>query len=472
MKKTDSIHRLICMIILIAMCIFPVAAVETEDLSISEGIHSVDAGRSVLGSEQRVENAECAILYETGTDTLMYAWNADAKMHPASLVKIMTAFITVEKGNLSDLVTVKEEVIDTIPYDAVSSDLQADEVLSLEDLLYCMMVDSGNDAAAVIADHISGSQDAFVVLMNQYAQELGCTATQFMNVHGLHHAEQYTTARDMCRILRAALKNERFVQVFTTVNHTVGATNKSPERTMTTANYLMSKPDGMVIYFDKRVIGGRTGVAEDGGRCLAACAESNGLQFISIIMGSKTVYEEDGRTIRTIGGFKETSALLDIGFNGYKSVQILYDGQVLTHRPVINGSNNVILGAQKSISTVLPENATMGDLSYKYYDLNPQISSPVKTGDKMSHLQIWYGNICVAQSDLVAMNTVNSADIQNFTIPNSTSADYISVIIAVISVAVACIAVFYVIVRIRRGLRKAAANKRSKRYRRYRRRNR
>ena len=472
MKKTGMKYRLICLFIVISLCVFPATAEQAEDLSVTSGSHSVDASKSVLGSQQLVDNVASAFLYETKTDTLMYAWNPDAKMFPSSLVKIMTAYIAVEKGNLADSVTVRRDVIDTVPIDAVSSELQEDEVLSLEDLLYCMMVDSANDAAAVIADYISGSQDAFVALMNQYAQDLGCNATQFMNVHGLHHAEQYTTARDMCRILRAALKNEYFVEIFSTVNHTVAATNKSEERAMTTGNFLMSKPDGMEIYFDERVTGGRTGVAEDGGRCLAACAQSNGLQLISIVMGSKSVYEKDGYSVRSYGGFKETSALLDVGFDGYKTAQILYDGQVLAHRPVVNGSNHVVLGVRESASTVLPENISFSDLSFKYTDLTAQISSPVEAGETLSHVQIWYGNLCVGQADLIAMNTVKPMEVQNPQVSDPGSADYLPVIITIIVIILGCLALVFATVYIRRKLHSAAAKKRSQRYRRYRRRSR
>lgn len=472
MKITYMTHRLICIFMIFLMCIFPVTAEQAENLAVSSGTHSIEAGKSVLSSDQLITNAESVILYEMKTDTLMYSWNADAKMYPASLVKIMTALIAVEKGNLSDLVTVKKDVIDTIPFDAVSSGLQPDEMISLKDLLYCMMVGSGNDAAAVIADYISGNQETFISLMNQYAQELGCNGTQFMNVHGLHHDDQYTTARDMCRILRKALENSDFSAVFSAVKYTVSATNKSAERTMVTSNYLMSMPDGMELYFDSRVTGGRTGVTTDGTRCLAASAENNGLQLISIVMGSESVYNDGESVARIYGGFKETTELLDLGFNGYKTVQVLYDGQILTQRPVVDGNNNVILGAKKSMSAVLPADITMENLSVKYFDLNAQISAPINMGDVLSQVQIWYGDICVAQADLVAMNTVRSVNVQNAQVSGEPPTDYISIIITIIIIAIACAAVFFAVVYIRGRLHKAAARKRSQRYRRYRRRSR
>lgn len=472
MKITSTLRAILCLMLILSICVTPVTADPNTDLSVENGCHSMDAKISILGSQQLITNVETAILYETQTQTLLYAWNPDLKMHPASLVKIMTALIAVEGGNLSDQVTVKADVINTVPVDAVSSELQPDEVLTLEDLLYCMMIDSANDAAAVIADYLSGSQDAFVVEMNRYAQELGCTSTQFKNVHGLHHQEQYTTARDMGKILAAALENEDFEKVFSTVNHTVAATNKSEERTMTTGNYLMSKPDGMEIYFDSRVTGGRTGVSEDGSRCLAACAESNGLQLISIVMGSKSVYKEDGYTVRSYGGFKETSSLFDFGFDGYMAAQVLYENQILTQRPVVDGSNDVVLGAKASAFTVLPEGVTTAELSFKYSDLNAQINAPVEQGEMLSHVQIWYGSICVGQADLFAMNSVKTVSADQRPMDTGDNSDYSSIILIAVLILIATAAIVLFVRYLVRGAQRAAAIKRSRRYRRNRRRSR
>ncbi len=478
MKKTGVISLLLIFLILVGCLYLPVQGEEntdnsaTADLSVFSGTHSIDASLTVLGNHQITDNAKSVILYETNTDTLMYGYNQDEKVYPSSLVKILTALIAIENGDLSQLITVREDVLDTVPIDAVSAELLPDEVISLENLLYCMMVDSANDAAAVIADHVSGSQEAFVSEMNRYAAELGCTSTNFINVHGLHHEEQYTTVRDMCRILSTAVENETFYKIFSTVNYTVPATNLSAERVMTTGNFMMSKPDGMEIYFDDRVTGGRTGMTEDGGRCLAVCAESNGMQLISILMGAKSVYADDGYNTRIYGSFKETSAILDAGFNGYKIAQILFENQVLTQRPVINGVNQVFLGTKASASTILPENVSSADLSYRYEDLQPQFSPPITSGQLLSHVQVWFGNICVAQGDLFALNDVKSVDDTIYKTPIDVKTDYLTIGLHVLLIIIAAAFFVFVIVRIVRKIRSTAEKKRSRRYRRYRRRSR
>lgn len=483
MKKTSVISLILCAIILVGCIKFPVYGQEntenssTVDLSVSSGTHSVDASISVLGDQQITDNAKSVILYETKTETLMYGYNLDEKVFPSSLVKILTALIAIEKGDLTQVITIREDVLNTVPIDAVSAELLPGEMISLENLLYCMMVGSANDAAAVIADHISGSQDAFVDEMNRYAADLGCTSSNFVNVHGLHHEEQYTTTRDLCRILAAAIKNETFYTIFSTVNYTVPPTNLSPEeRVMTTGNYMMSKPDGMETYYDERVTGGRTGVNEDGGRCLAVCAESNGMQLISILMGAKSVYADDGYNTQIYGSFKETSAILDAGFDGFKIAQILFENQVLTQRPVVNGVNQVFLGTNVSASTILPENITSADLSYRYEDVYPQLAPPVMSGQLLSYVQVWYGNICVAQSELYALNEVRSVDDAIFQPPVSEEKDVLGIVIRIVLVVLAVAAIVFVVLFLLRRVRTRAltnaAKKRSRRNRRNRRRSR
>lgn len=463
--------------VLLLFCYFTVPALGDEiagspNLSVASGSHSLDAQFPLLGMQEQVKNAKSIVLYELNTKTLLYTWNADAQMYPASLVKIMTALIAVEKGKMDDVVVVKKSVIDTIPYDAMSADLQADEVLSLEELLYCMLVDSANDAAAVIADHISGSQDAFVQEMNNYAQALGCTGTQFVNAHGLHNDQQYTTARDMAKILEKAMGNEIFTTIYSTINYTIAATNKSEERILSSGNFLMNTVDGMEIYYDTRVSGGRTGVTTSGDRCLAVTAEDSGLKVISILMGAESEYVENGYAVKSFGGFNETKKLLDLAFSGLKPAQVLYDGQILTQYSVIGGDSKVYAGVNISASTVLPDNITEQDLSYRYTNLSEELNAPIDAGQKLSDVQVWYGGLCVAQAELYAMNSVHPLGTNvNAEVNDGMSSGWIWVIVVVIIVALlaACaVLVLYLIGRIRI----ISARNRSKRYRRGRRRSR
>lgn len=430
--------------------------------------HGLDATGTLLGSQKLIDNAKAAFLYEATSETVMYGMNADEKMYPASLVKIMTALIAVQQGELSQTVIVTENAISALPVDAVSVDLVAGEQITLEDLLYCLLVGSANDAAVVIAEHISGSQNGFVQLMNQVAQEIGCTGTQFTNAHGLHNDDQYTTARDAVRILDAAMKNDAFRSVFTTVKHTVPATNKSAERSLGTNNSLMDTSSK--LYYDSRVIGGRTGVTGDGRRCIATAAEANGMLLLSVVMGSETEYQEDGYSAIRVGGYHETTALLDAGFDGNKSAQILFPNQALTQLYVENGENDVVLGPKLSVSAVLPESVTSADLSLRYADV--ELRAPITAGEKVSSVQVWHGNMCVAEADLYAMNSVGLADSVKVVEAVEKNNGFWLTLLWIVLITVGGAAVILLFVRSAGRIRLFLTKMRSKRYRRSRRRSR
>lgn len=401
MKKFCTVILIVVMLI----CIYPVSAVENaSDASVMNGCNTLDSQVTFLGSEKKIENVISAVLYETTTNTLMYCDNADEQLPPSSLVKILTALIAIENGNLTEAVTVREDVLATLPKDAKVVELVVGEVLTVEDLIYCMMVGSGNDAAVVLADHIMGNQQAFVDEMNRYAAELGCTNTNFTNVHGLHDINQYTSARDMARILAYAIQNEEFCLAFGDVYYNVPATNKVNIRYLATDNYLLND-DQVMIYYDERVKGSRTGVANDRTRCLATVAEDDGLTYVSIVMGSESQYEADGYSVKVFGGYDETIQLLNLGFEGYKTAQVLHDGQVMLQSKVQNGDADVSIGTHDSAFSVIPSSVDAEGLEYRYVDQTPLVA-PIEKGQKLSSVQVWCYGVCIAQKDLYALNSV------------------------------------------------------------------
>lgn len=475
MKFSSFFKYIISGILLLAMFCIPVCAdaiPDAEDLSVSQGSHSADGKVTLLGNEQLVKNCQAAVLFDVNSDTMLYAWNADVRVEPASLVKIMTAWIAVEEGNLSDVVVVDQQVLDTISEDATMVYLQDEEVLTLKDLLYCMMVGSGNDAAAVIAQHMCGSQQAFVELMNTYAANVGCLDTKFMNAHGLYHPDQYTTGRDVVRILDAALEHEEFRNVFGAIYYTVPQTNEYEERILTSKNYLMNADD-MEIYYDKRVTGGRTGVTNDGNRCIASTAKMGNLEVICLILGSGSEYMEDDYAIRSFGGFAETTELLNHCMPGFKRTQVLYEGQIFRKIEVVNGDSALMLGADRTVSTVLPENVVEGNLIYQYSDDFTELKAPIEKGQKLSSVQVWYNGVCLAQSDLYAMNSVSVAQPM---IVRGGEGNWWSSVLPVIGYGVLILAAFlvawFLLRRVISRLRRASSRNKSRRYRQSRKRSR
>ena len=396
-----------CLLVLYLLCALPVSASQIpDDVSVASGSNSLDGQVPILGSQLINGNMKSAILYDVNSDTIMYAYDADEKLPPSSLLKILTALIAIEKGTLTDAVTVQESVLATLDPDAAKVKLAVDEVVTVKDLIYCMMVASGNDAAVVLADHVLGSQDAFVAEMNHYAAELGCLNTNFTNVHGLHDENQYTTARDVARILEKALENQTFCEVFGARYYTVPETNKSAERKLSSQNYLLNNDDD-INYYDERVKGSRTAVANDRSRSIASVAEVNDMKLLCIVMGAGSKYEDDGYTVRVYGGYNETKKILDVAFDGYKTAQLLFPNQVLMQKPVMNGNSDVSIGTNSASFSVIPENDLEGGLVYRYVNEKP-LTAPIEKGSHVSTLQIWCGNVCVAQTDLFALNRVNT----------------------------------------------------------------
>ncbi len=472
MKRLALLCLSLCLVFVFLANVFYVSAEKNEiDNTVINGAHSVDGMVPMLGSDRLVNNVQTAIVYETKSQTLMHAFNVDEQIYPASLVKILTALIVVEQATLSDIVTIAESTLQTVASDAVTADLLPNEMMTVEDLLYCMMVGSANDAAAVLAEYVSGTQSAFVEEMNHFATELGCKQTNFTNVHGLHDELQISTTRDMARILAKALKNETFCKVFGAVYYKVPATNLSEERSLSTGNYLMNN-DSVQIYHDSRVTGGRTAVTSSGYRSIATSAEDNGMQLVCIITGAQSVYKDDGYTVQTFGGYNETSMLLNSGFEGFVAKQVVYAGQTMNQYPVENGTSDVIAGANDSVYTVLPNDIGMENLDYRVVKKTDVITAPVEKGQVLSALEVWYGNVCVAHIDLCAMNDVKI--IQNQIVDIAKKSDnfsWKSVLITVFSVVIA-ISVFWIVIQAAKRVRRVAKRNRSRQHRKNRRRSR
>lgn len=394
------------MLVLVSLLLAAVPAHGAQtDQSVVSGCHSVDAAVALSDDGQIAETAKAAIVYELTSDTMIYAWNPDIRIYPSSMVKLMTALVALENGNLEDKVVVTKRALSYVAVGSVSAKLVAGEELTLEDLLYCLMTASANDAAAVIAEHIGGTQDKFIKMMNDRAAELGCTGTNYTNVHGLHDEGMYTTARDICRLLDYALDNPVFKEMFSAVSYTVPATNKSEEREIVTSNDMMN-PDKRK-YYDERVTGGKTGATDEAGRCLAATAQSGSMELLTIVMGAEPIYEENGISLIRFGSFEETEVLLDYTVEKYAFRQVFFEGQTINQIPVENGENSVVTRPAKTASTVLPVELDETRLTWIYGETAGVISAPVAEGQVISSVQVWYGAKCLAQADLVAANAVN-----------------------------------------------------------------
>lgn len=379
------------------------ASASNDNPAVYNGCHSVDATLTLSDEEKLVETSKAVVLYELNSGTMLYTLNPDGKVYPTSMVKMMTALVALEYGNLDDVVTVSRKVLNEVPIGILGMDMKAGEEITLRDLLYANMVQSATDASVVIANHVGGSTAAFIELMNAKAAELGCKGTHYSNVHGLHDEDTYTTARDICRITEAALQNETFRDMFQTAKYTIPATNKRPERDLTTTNHMMNERNKK--YYYEPITGGKTGATDQGGRCLAVTAQKDGMDILCIVMGATPTIAEDG-TLTAHGSFEESKILIDYAFKNFEFRQVFFDGQSLSQHPVTNGSNHVVTQATSTISTILPADVDETQLNWVYQAQDGEISAPVKKGQKLGTAQVWFGSKCLAETDMVAMNDV------------------------------------------------------------------
>lgn len=406
MKIRWIIAWLLCLVTVFSLLGAPVTAVEEKpDITVTNGSHGIDAAIPYLGSNKLVDRVKSVFMYETNSDTMMYSWNADTRVHPASLVKIMTALVVLENCDLQQMATATKTALSSITNQDIAINLQPGEQMSVENLLYAMLVYAANDAATVLAEHTSGSVEAFVEQMNTRAQELGCTGSSFYNPHGLHHPEQYMTARDVCRILLAALEYEAFRTIFCTEYYIIPATNLSDERKIVTNNYLINA-DFVAIYLDHRVKGGRTGVSDDSLRNIASLSENGDMEVICIVMGAQSVVASNGYSVDVYGGFPETISLLDQAYNNTARRQIVCANQMLKQQTVINGEHNVFYYSAETCTAILPASYTLEQLDFRYTEAPGSLNAPITKGQNMANLQVWYGNSCIAETDVYAANDV------------------------------------------------------------------
>lgn len=398
MKKKCSLCLLL-IIVLLWNCGF--ASAEPA----SDSCMTLDAKEALAGKSQLLPTAKAVVLYAPDSDTMVYSWNADELLDPSGMNKIMTALIALEDGDPDAVVTVTSGALSSVETGAMAAGLKAGENLTLRDLLYLMMVGSANDAAAVIAEHIAGSQTAFVSFMNERARELGCTNTVFLNPTGLSADGQYSTARDLAKITARALRLEAFVEIFSAIEYTVPASDTSPERKVLTTNYMMSDAS-IKGQLDSRVTGGKTGALTSTDRSLISTAEKDGQKYLAVVMSAKGTTNSGGSAIRTYGNFKETKLLLDHAFSQYAKRQLLSADKVMALFAVSGGENDLAVSSRQDVSALMPADMKSERVTYRCEQNTGALSAPVEQGAVVGTVQLWYDNMCVAQSDLVAMHGV------------------------------------------------------------------
>ncbi len=251
--------------------------------------------------------AKASLLMDLASGRVLYQQNGSERMYPASTTKILTAMVALERGQMDELITIG---VNPPRVEGTRVYLKAGEQQTLEDLLYAMMLNSGNDAALAIAEHIGGSMEGFARMMNQKARELGATGSNFINPHGLHHPDHYSTAADLAKITRAAMANAKFRQIVATrTREWQGAVWES---TLVNHNRLLGVYEG--------IAGVKTGYTSQAGYNLVAAATRGTDSFLAVVLNS------NARDV-----FNDASALLDYGFANFHNNILVEEGQQVAY---------------------------------------------------------------------------------------------------------------------------------------------
>lgn len=365
---------------------------------------TVYAEPETVGTTSPAPHAEAAILLDMKSGKVLYNKNENEKMYPASITKIMTAILTLESGiDFSEVITASADAINPITNKHSHMGILVGENLTVENLIYGMLVYSANDAANVLAIRIAGSLDAFVQMMNDKAIELGATNTHFANAHGFHDDNHYTTASDIALIARYAMQNETFRQIVKTDMYTMEATNKYREtRYLSSTNHLISRRR-QANYYYKKAIGIKTGYTDESGYCLAAAAVDGDTELLSVVLNCHNITEDESG----LYSFIDTRSLFEYGFDNFKYIIIAANGTVVADSSVYEAKDNirVTLTPKNDIGNILPIDIDMNEVKGESV-INEEIAAPIKKGDVLGSITYTYKGEEIGTSELVAVNDV------------------------------------------------------------------
>lgn len=337
----------LCIMLLLFSLIYsiPVYAVDTKP---TEEMQQAWEARKSLPIETNLitewpkgpdTGAESAILLEADTGTILYAKNIDEPLYPASITKMMTALLVVENCTMEEVVTFSREAIDNTEWGSSRIGIMRDEELTVEQCLYGLLLGSANEVAYGLAEHVGGDLDTFVQMMNDKAQELGCTNTHFANASGLPDKDHYVSARDMCEIAQAFFENDTLCMISGTTSYKIPATNKTnEERPMENHHKLVTGKK----YEYEGIIGGKTGFTSEARQTLVTCAQKDGMKLICIVMKDESPYQ-----------FLDTMELFDYGFTCFQKLKISdYETRYNLSGGNFFHTNVDIMGSSKSILTL------------------------------------------------------------------------------------------------------------------------
>ncbi len=410
MIQSNMAKRILSPLVAFLICFsFAGTAFAVNDLSaVDEVTESVEESKKEENpvrkgnSEPILGAGETGILVDSVSGRVLFEKNSKERMYPASTTKIMTALLAieaVERGELSmdTQIEITAQMLENLDIDGTSIALLEGEILTLENLLRGLMIASGNDAASAIATYVGGSASSFVDMMNTRAAELGAEDTHFVNPHGLHDDDHYTTAADMAKIACEAMKHFEFRNIVDIAHVKIPPTNKTEkERYYINTNGLLSTMRYTDLFY-KGSIGIKTGYTSDAGNCLVSAAARSGVELIGVVFGGKT----------STDSHRDSAEMLDWGFERNISIVALNKNAMPCEIRVKQGrgTDTLTLAVTEAVNVTVPKDTKAENLEIRP-NIPENIYAPISQGDKIGTVSVLLDGVVLGTGELVATQDI------------------------------------------------------------------
>lgn len=342
-------------------------------------------------------NASAAILMDVETKTVLYEKNSQEIHYPASITKLMTALLAIENLSLDQSITFSQDAIYSIEPGSSHIGIKPGEILTVDQALHGLLLMSANEVANGLAEAVSGSLDAFASLMTDRAKELGATNTHFVNAHGLHNENHYTTAYDMALIGSYLAQNSTFLDIMKDTTYEIPPTNITDEIRYLYQQHYMVNPSRNSKYYREDTIGGKTGYTDEARHTLVTMAKQGDTILVAVIL------KADQKTDM----YTDTAALFDYGFDSYKPITLHTTDDILKTLPGYNVKSgkayqnaSYALGVDKNAVSIVLNTASLSDI-IPNYDLPEFLDSSYKVGDQVGTVSFTLNGQTIAKSNLV-----------------------------------------------------------------------
>ena len=399
-----KIFSLILAATLLFTAAFPAYATETEktETETTESTTTNTEGTSTDSTSSELTlTAESAILMDATTGKILYEKNSRTKQYPASITKLMTILLALEHGSLEDEITFSHDAVFSIEPGSAHIAIQEGEILTLEQVLYGIILRSANECANAAAEYVDGSMEKFAEHMTARAKELGCEITNFVNANGLFDENHYTSAYDMALIAQELLKNETYRSMMSNTYYLIPPTNKQPEERPLHGQHQMLNENS--LYYYEPAEGGKTGYTVEAQNTLVTYAKQGDTELIAVVLKCNGAQH-----------YVDTKTLFEYGFANYQTVKAFSAADLTqnvaiteTYKDKTTTLDTIAVAPASDVYVTIPKNATIENIT-KAVDCPESASVPVAVGDKLGIVVLSLNGEALATVDLTAQKEVKA----------------------------------------------------------------